>query len=169
MSNSVSTRIRLAIIVMLAAPQFLIGLWAVATPRHWFDRFPGIGPRLAAEPPFNEHLATDAGAGFLATGLALAVAAMWGHRIAIQTALLAYATFAAPHLLYHAANPSAELTSSEDFLNVVLLATGPALAALLAWRIGRARPVALATSQQGKEDEVPNDEAQVAGRFGSAR
>lgn len=115
MSSSVATRIRLAILVMLAAPQFLIGLWAVATPRHWFDRFPGIGPRLvAAEPPFNEHLATDAGAGFLTTGLALAVAAVWGHRVAIRTALLAYVTFAAPHLLYHAANPSAELTSSED-------------------------------------------------------
>ena len=171
MSSSVATRIRLAILVTLAVPQLLIGLWAVATPRHWFDRFPGIDPRLvAAEPPFNEHLATDAGAGFLATGLALAVAAWWGHRVAIQTALLAYATFAAPHLLYHAANPSAELTSSEDFLNVALLATGPALAALLAWRVGRARPVAPATrEQQGKKDEVTNDEAQVAGRVGSAR
>ncbi len=171
MSSSVATRIRLAILVTLAAPQFLIGLWAVAAPRHWFDRFPGIDPRLvAAEPPFNEHLATDAGAGFLATDLALAVAAVWGHRIAIQTALLAFVTFAAPHLLYHAANPSAELTSSEDLLNVVLLATGPVLAALLAWRVGRARPVAPATPrQQGKEDEVPNDEAQIAGCVGSVR
>lgn len=169
MSSYVATRIRLAILLALAAPQLLIGLWAVATPRHWFDRFPGIDPRLvAAEPPFNEHLATDAGAGFLATGLALAVAAVWGHRVAIQTALLAYVTFAAPHLLYHAANPSAELNSSEDLLNVVLLATGPVLAALLALRVGRARPVAT-PRQQGKESEVTNDEAQVAGRVGSVR
>lgn len=169
MSSYVATRIRLAILLALAAPQLLIGLWAVATPRHWFDTFPGIDPRLvAAEPPFNEHLATDAGAGFLATGLALAVAAVWGHRVAIQTALLAYATLAAPHLLYHAANPSAELNSSEDLLNIVLLATGPVLAALLAWRVGRARPVAT-PRQQGKEDEVTNDEAQVACRVGSVR
>ena len=131
----------------------------------WHRSSPGRG-RAAVQ----RALATDAGAGFLATGLALAVVALWGHRVAIQTALLAYATFAAPHLLYHAANPSVELTSSEDFLNVALLATGPALAALLAWRVGRARPVAPATrEQQGKEDEVTNDEAQVAGRVGSAR
>lgn len=130
-----SNQIRLAL-ATLAIPQLLIGVWAVVAPRNWFDLFPGIDPRLvAAQPPFNEHLATDAGTGFLATGLALLVAARWGHRAAIQIALLAYVTFGAPHLLYHAANPAAVLSGGEDLLNVALLAAGPVVATLLAWRI----------------------------------
>jgi hypothetical protein len=135
MGTLVSNRLRLGILATLAAPQLLIGLWAVLAPRNWYETFPGIDPRLvAAEPPFNAHLATDAGAGFLATGIALAVAAVWGHRAAIQIALIAYAAFALPHLVYHAAHPAPLLTNGEDFLNVATLATGPALAALFAWR-----------------------------------
>ncbi len=164
MSTSVATnRIRLGVLLTLAVPQLVIGLWAVVAPQNWFDNFPGIDPRLVtAHPPFNEHLATDAGAGFLATGLALAVAALWGHRVAMQTALVADATFTVPHLLYHAINPAAALSGAEDLRNVGMLATGPALTALFAWRL-RTPP----TTQQ--KEEVSNDEAQVADRVGSAR
>lgn len=141
MTRDVSPRIRLAVLVALAGPQVLIGLWAVLAPHHWFDSFPGAGPRLvAAQPPFNDHLATDAGAGFLATGVALAVAVAWGQRGAIQIGLLAYITFGAPHLLYHAVNPAEALSGGEDLLNTILLAMGPVLAAVFAWRISRNQP-----------------------------
>jgi hypothetical protein len=54
-------------LVALAVPQVVTGTWALVDASHWFDHFPGFDPRLAAaEPPFNAHLATDAGAGFLA-------------------------------------------------------------------------------------------------------
>lgn len=159
-----SNRIRVGILVALAIPQFLIGLWAVVAPRNWFELFPGIDPRLvAAHPPFNEHLATDAGTGFLATGVALIVAALWGHRVAIQMALLTYAIFSAPHLLFHAANPAAALSAGDDLLNVGLLATGPALAALFAWAN---RTPNLRTPQR---EEVSIKEEPAADWVGSAR
>lgn len=148
----------------LAVPQLVIGVWAVLAPRNWFETFPGIDPRLvAAEPPYNAHLATDAGAGFLATGLALAVAALWGQRAAIQIALLAYGAFAVPHLLYHGASPAPGLTGGEDLFNVAVLATGPALAALFAWRTG-----AVHLEPQQRTGKEQNHEAQVAHRIGSA-
>lgn len=115
-------------------PQLLVAAWAITAPRHWFQTFPGFGPRLvAAEPPFNMHLATDAGAGFFATGVALAVAVVWGHRVAVQMALVAFGAFAVPHVLYHALHPAPGLTGTEDVVNVLVLAVGPALAALFAW------------------------------------
>lgn len=134
MASSAPKGVRIGILLALALPQLLIGTWAVAAPRNWFERFPGFDPRLvAAEPPFNAHLATDTGSGFLATGIALAVAAVWGHRVAVQMALVTFAAFAVPHVLYHGLQPAPGLTGAEDVVNVLMLASGPALAAVFAW------------------------------------
>ena len=126
--------VRLGVVVTLAAPQLVIGLWAVAAPDNWFRNFPGFDPRLAAaEPPYNHHLVSDAGAGFLATGVVLLVAAIWGNRASVLTALLAYAAFTVPHVLYHAMNPADALTGVEDVTNVLALASGLVLAGVFAW------------------------------------
>lgn len=123
-------------LVALAAGQIVTGLWALVATRSWFDNFPGVGADLvAAEPPFNAHLASDAGAGFLATGVALVAAAVWAHRGAVYVALLAYVTFALPHLLYHAANPAPALDGGEQLMNLVLLGSGVAIAVLLGWGV----------------------------------
>lgn len=123
----------------LAAPQLVIGTWAVLAPRGWFDHFPGIGPALAAaEPPYNQHLVTDAGAGFLAVGSVLAVACLAGGRAELRLAAIGYLVFGLPHLVYHAANPSPLLPAFNDGLNVVLLgAEAVAAATLLALTIDR--------------------------------
>lgn len=129
----VPTWVRLGL-VALAVPQLVTGAWAVLSPRHWFDRFPGFDPRLvAAEPPYNAHLATDAGAGFLATGVVLVGAALWYHRHAVTLALVTYLAFAVPHLAYHAANPAPGLTGAENALNVAALAVGAAFPLVLLW------------------------------------
>lgn len=134
MENRAAYWVRLGVAVTLAAPQLLIGLWAVTAPANWFRNFPGFDPRLvAAAPPYNQHLATDAGAGFVATGVVLLVAAIWGNRASVLTALLAYAVFSVPHVLYHATNPADALTGFEDFANVVALGSGLILASLFAW------------------------------------
>lgn len=113
--------VRLAL-VALGLPNLLTGAWAVLWPEHWFDRFPGWDPRLVgAEPPFNEHLAGDAGAGFLATGAIVVLAAWWGERRATQLALVGYGAFAIPHAAFHTFNPSPGLTAAEDAQNAVLL------------------------------------------------
>lgn len=119
---------------VLAVPQLVTGLWAVLDARHWYRNFPGFDPRLlSADGPFNAHLATDAGAGFLATGVVLAAAAMWGRRSGLVLALVTYLIFAGAHLVFHSANPADGLTSAENARNVVTLAIGAAFPFLLLW------------------------------------
>lgn len=126
--------VRLGLVVALALPQLIVGLWAVLDPSGWYQDFPGIDPRLvAAEPPFNQHLATDAGAGFLATGVALVAAAAWRRRTGVLVALASLVAFAVPHLAYHATHPSDLLTSGERAVNLVVLVIPLVVAALLAW------------------------------------
>ena len=115
----------------LALPQAVVGAWATLSPRGWFDSFPGLGPALAAaEPPFNPHLVTDAGAGFLATGGLLLLACLHGGQVEIRAGAVAYLLFSVPHLIFHAAHPSPLLPALNDALNVVLIAT-QALGALV--------------------------------------
>jgi hypothetical protein len=77
-------------LVVLGGPQLAIGVWAVASPRGWFDTFPGGGQHwLPAYGAFDSHLATDVGAGFIAIGLVLLLAALWLERRLVQAALIA--------------------------------------------------------------------------------
>ena len=132
--------VRVGMVVALALPQLAVGLWAVLAPESWYEDFPGIDPRLvAAEPPFNRHLATDAGAGFLCTGVALLLAAWWGRRQVVLLALATFAAFAVPHLAYHAGHPSDLLSSGEDAANVVIL-SGPVVLAAVFARASARRP-----------------------------
>lgn len=145
--------VRLGVVVVLAVPQIVIGLWAVTAPGNWFRNFPGFDPRLvAAEPPYNEHLAADVGAGFLATGVVLLVAAVWGRRVSLLTALLAYAVFTVPHVLYHATNPADLLAGAEDLANVASLSSGLIPAAVFAWCL---------RSRSGEADELVADQVPV--------
>lgn len=113
--------VRLAM-VALGVPNLLTGAWAVLSPQGWFDNFPGWDPRLvAAEPPYNAHLATDAGAGLLASGVVMLAAAWFADGRSARLALLAYGAFAIPHATWHAFNPSDALTAAQDAQNVGLL------------------------------------------------
>jgi hypothetical protein len=126
MTGTISSRVvpawvRLAL-VALAVPSFLTGAWAVLSPQGWFDDFPGFDPRLvAAEPPFNEHLATDAGAGLLASGVVLLVAALLADGRSVRLGLVANATFVIPHSLWHTCNPSDPLTDAQNVQNAATL------------------------------------------------
>lgn len=119
-------------LVALGIPNVLTGVWAVAAPDSWFDKFPGWDPRLvAAEPPFNAHLATDAGAGLLASGVVLLGAAWLADRRTTQLALVAFAAFAIPHAGWHALNPSDQLTAAEDAQNIAVLVLSAVIALAL--------------------------------------
>ena len=134
MDDRVKTWVRVGMVAALAIPQLLIGIWAALAPHDWYENFPGIHPHLiSAEPPYNAHLATDAGIGFLCTGVGLVAAAAWGRRSGVYVALITYAAFAVPHVMYHALNPAPALSSSQDVTNVVFLSSGVALAGLFAW------------------------------------
>jgi hypothetical protein len=89
-------------LVALGAPLLALGAWAVLAPRSWFDDFPGGGRHwVSALGPYNEHLATDVGAFFLAIGGLLIFAAVVLERRAIQMALGGLLVFSIPHLVWH--------------------------------------------------------------------
>jgi len=135
--------VRLGLVVLLAVPQLVIGVWAMAAPRRWFETFPGFGPALVAgEPPFNQHLASDVGAAFLATGVGLALAAHWGTQRTVRLALAIFIAFTVPHVAYHVLEPAPGLSAAADAANAGLLASGLVFAAVL-WRgSGRDDPTA---------------------------
>ena len=116
----------------LAVPQLFTGLWAVLSPHGFYDHFPGIGAALvAAEPPYNMHLITDTGSGFLAVGVVLAFAALRGGHELIQLAAIGTLVFGIPHLIYHWAHPAESLSTAEQVLSVGLLAVEVAVAITL--------------------------------------
>ena len=148
METNVKTWVRVGIAVAIGGPQLVIGLWALLAPKHWFQTFPGFDPRVvAAEPPYNEHLTRDAGAGFFATGVVLIVAAVWANRAAIYVALLGFVAFTLPHVLYHATNPAHALTGVENAVNALSLASGLVLAMVFAWHL-RSTPDHVATATE---------------------
>ena len=147
--------VRVGSIAAIAVPQLVTGAWGVVAPRHWFDHFPGIGANLvAAEPPFNAHLASDAGAGFLAAGVAVAIAATLGRRLLLLFALGMYGVGAVPHLLYHAINPAPGLSDRQDIVSVLMLAIGLAAAGVLAWGTWKTAPGAVGHDESTSIDDT---------------
>ena len=150
MDDVVRPWVRWGVLIAVAVPQLITGVWAVLAPRSWFDDFPGIGPVLVgAEPPFNRHLATDAGGAFLATGVALLIAVVWPRRQLVALALVTFLTFAVPHTIYHAAHEAPGLSSGEDAMNVMLLVGGVGAAVVLLWGAWTR------TASRQPADEVP--------------
>ena len=97
-----------------------------------------LDPRLvAAEPPFNEHLVTDAGSGLLASGIALLTAAWLADRRSVRLGVLLFLVFAVPHTLWHATNESPGLTSAQDAQNVATLVFSVVVAVVLLVASGR--------------------------------
>jgi hypothetical protein len=80
----------------------LVGVWAAAWPRSFYDDFPWPGhPWVALLPAYNEHLVRDFGGMNLAMAVVFGVAAVTLDRRLATTALVAYLVFALPHLAFH--------------------------------------------------------------------
>jgi hypothetical protein len=108
-------------LVVLGLPQLAIGVWAIASPHGWFTSFPGDGQHwLPAYGAFDSHLAFDVGAGFVAIGAMLLLAAAWLERRLVQAALVAYLAYAVPHFVFHLANDH-DLTTGAHIANDVVL------------------------------------------------
>jgi hypothetical protein len=108
-------------LVALAAPLAPLGVWAVVAPHSWFDDFPGGGRHwVSAIGPYNEHLATDVGAFFLAISGLLLFAAVFLERRLVQAALGALLLYSVPHLVYHLTELDAYGTL-DKVLNVITL------------------------------------------------
>src|SRR5436190_1857654 len=125
-------------LVLLGLPQLAIGVWAIASPHGWFTTFPGDGQHwLPAYGAFDSHLAFDVGAGFLAIGAFMLLAATWLGRRLVQAALVGYLAYAVPHYVFHLANDH-DLAAGAHAANDVVLGLSVALACgLLALTVRR--------------------------------
>jgi hypothetical protein len=118
-------------LVILALPQLAIGIWALISPRGWFDTFPGGGHHwLPAYGAYDPHLATDVGAAFLALGVVLVLAAVWLDRRLVQAALIGYLVYQVPHFVYHLANDH-RLAAGDHIASDISLGLSAVLALVL--------------------------------------
>jgi hypothetical protein len=95
--------LRKAALIVIAASSFVVGVWALAAPRSFYDDFPGAGRVwVAVDGPYNEHLVRDVGALNLALAFVAVVALVTGSVAVARTAGGAALIYGVPHLLYHA-------------------------------------------------------------------
>ena len=127
---------------LLAVAAAVVGVWALAAPRSFYDDFPGGGRHwVSALPEYNEHLVRDVGGLNLAVAALLLVAAVVLERRLVQVALVAPLLYAVPHLIFHLAEVD-ELESSGDkvaqTLTLVLAVAIPLVLLPLTLRLGTA-------------------------------
>ena len=91
-------------LVALGLIQATDGLYALISPRGFYEDFPAGRGWVEAIPGYNPHLLTDVGALFLATGVLMLLAAVWLHRPLVLAALISWLLFAVPHTVYHLFN-----------------------------------------------------------------
>jgi hypothetical protein len=118
--------------VVESALNLATGVWAFVTPRNWYAEYPGLGHRwISTTGPFNEHLASDAGAGFIAVGVMMAIAALWTRRAVVAPALLTFLAQTVPHFLFHLTHPDPSLGSGDVLISAGGLGAGSLVALLL--------------------------------------
>jgi len=125
-------RIRYVSLGLLAVVSLYTGTWAYFAPTQWYANFPGLGlswlPQLG---PYNEHLAKDAGAMFLALACLTLVALRQAHNTRlVQTTGAVWLVFNVLHFSYHVQHLDMYGTR-DQVLNVVFLAALVLLAAVL--------------------------------------
>jgi hypothetical protein len=111
------TTILRAGLVLLAAVEWVLGLWTAFAPQSFYEDV----PTADLTPPFSEHLMRDFGGASLGLAIALTAAAVWLERRLVAVALLAYLAFAVPHLMFHLGHLEGA-TSLEATVVTVLLA-----------------------------------------------
>jgi hypothetical protein len=137
-------RVQGVALMVAAAGNALVGMWAVISPRAFYDNFPGGGRHwVSLEGPYNEHLVLDVGLLSLALTVTL-VAAVWSReRVLVRTASVAALVFAVPHFAYHAAHLH-HFSGTDAILEMAAL--GITVAAPI---------IALATTRRGHVDAEP--------------
>jgi len=128
------TRLRQAALAVLAAVSLVVGVWAQAFPRSFYDQFPGAGRTwVALDGPYNEHLVRDVGGLNLALAFVAAGALVTGSVLLARVAGGAALIYGVPHLAYHATHldpfDSDDVVAMLVSLSLAVLAGVVALAA----------------------------------------
>jgi hypothetical protein len=89
-------------LALLFVQGLIVGAWAAAWPRSFYDDVPGGGRAwVAADGPYNEHLVRDFGDLNLALAVVTLVALIASTRVVALAAALGWIVYQAPHLVYH--------------------------------------------------------------------
>lgn len=129
----------------LAVISVVVGVWAQAAPRSFYDQFPGLGRTwLAVDGPYNEHFIRDTGGLNLALTVVFVAAAITLARSLVITAAAATAVYGIPHLTYHAVNTDG-LAAADIAVNLAGLALFAGL------------PVAIVLTERETRPPTPTD------------
>ncbi|MER7243312.1 hypothetical protein [Kribbella sp. NPDC000426] len=109
-----STYVR-TVLVLLAVFQLTFGVWLTFAPQSFYDNVPTVD----WDPPYSEHAFRDFGSASLGLSILLAAAAVRMDRYLVAVALVAYAAFALPHMIFHVGH----LHADDLAWSVVLAAT----------------------------------------------
>jgi alkylhydroperoxidase family enzyme len=154
------------LLLALGGPQVLIGVWALASPRTFYDDFPaGTDGWVHVLGPFDEHLVTDVGSLFVALGVVLILAGLSLRRGAVIAAATGWLIFSVPHFLWHVFNldPYDTADAVANTLTLGWTVVGGALVLFLALRRPRERSVASVTTD-GRIARVGDGEAGLLAR-----
>ena len=133
MSHPTIARIALA---LLAAQAAILGVWAAAAPRSFYDTFPGFGRHwVAVDGPYNQHLVRDFGNMNLALAVITAVAAVSLGTVMVRAVAAGWLVFTVLHFGYHVTHLG-PYDTSDAVANIVALGLAVVLpvAALVASR-----------------------------------
>jgi hypothetical protein len=131
--------VRLAL-VLLFVQGVIVGAWAAAWPRSFYDDFPGGGRTwVAVDGPYNEHLVRDFGDLNLALAVVTLVALVAFTRVIALAAALGWIVYQAPHLVYHLRHLDVYDTS-DKVANVASLVLALALPIVVLVGARRLRP-----------------------------
>jgi hypothetical protein len=127
------TRLHRVALAIIAGGSLVVGVWAQALPRSFYDDFPGAGRVwVAVDGPYNEHLVRDVGGLNLALAFVAVAALVTGSLAVARAAGGGALLYGVPHLVYHAANLSpfdaADSVAMLVSLGMVALAGAAALA-----------------------------------------
>ena len=118
-------------LVVLGVQALLPGAWATASPRGFYDDFPGFGAHwISSDGPFNEHLLRDFGALNLALAVLALLAALWMTRQLVLATLVSLLVYGVPHLAYHVVH-GYDGSPIDQIALYGGLALGPVLAAVI--------------------------------------
>ena len=120
-------------LIVSAAGLASVGVWALVTPRGFYDEFPGGGHHwVSMDGPYNRHLLFDVATLSLALAVPLVTAIWMRSKLLVRTASVAALVFAGPHLAYHASHLD-RFSTTDTVLEMIALSIPVAapLAALL--------------------------------------
>jgi hypothetical protein len=127
--HGTSTGVQLLALLGTVVIAAVVGTWAYAFPREFYDHFPSVlGEWISQDGPYNEHLVRDHGAQYLGLGTASAAALVWRSQAVNRVLAVAWALFGVLHFGYHVTHLD-HMTTADATAQVIVLVVAVVLGA----------------------------------------